>query len=53
MSKASRDATENIEEQILDMAYLVFYIVTENPEIPHIPYYVKPSAVEEHGSEKR
>ena len=35
------------------MTQPVFDVVAENPEVPHVPDQVEPSAMQEHRSEKR
>ena len=50
MEKRGGDPTEEIEEEVLEVAEDVFDIVAVDPEEPHIADEVQPSAMEEHAS---
>jgi len=47
------DAAENVEDQILDGAQPIFDVVSENPEVQHVPTEMREACVEEHREDDR
>src|SRR6202162_6018455 len=53
LCESSSQPAEQVEQQIFEVAQIVFNVVPENPQEPHIADHMHPRAVQEHGSQRR
>ena len=52
MSKIRNDAADKIKQQKTKVSKSIFYVVSEDVEIEHVPAYVKNVSVKEKGCEE-
>src|SRR2546425_13359867 len=50
MGKGGGEPADQIEKQIGKMSQIIFDVVPENPQEPHVANHMQPSTVHEHGS---
>jgi hypothetical protein len=53
MDDSGAESAQQIKQKESKMSKPVFYVVAEDPEVPHVADQVKPASMQEHGCKKR